>query len=312
MIYIYVTLFYYLIFNIEKSIFVVNIVYILYMEKIIFKDFYRYVPMIKDRWTPIYLDCGKLEVNNYSLSWIDAQGKLDIPVAMVSCIILGPGSTVTHAAIVACSKTNTPIVWMGDDGLYFYSHGVSVNEKCHTAMQQAKLYANEESKTNISRKMFSMRFPNVDVSNTTIDMLKGMEGNRIRNAYQEYAKKYNIEWACRNTNGLYGIEVDGLNKSLNILNFNLYCICLSAITTLGYIPSLGFVHSDGKIPFVYDIADLYKVDLCFDVAFSTYSEIRKYHKDLLIQNFTDKVSKYKLLEKLPKDLSKLFNIQDIK
>lgn len=26
------------------------------MEKIIFKDFYRYVPMFKDRWTPIYLE----------------------------------------------------------------------------------------------------------------------------------------------------------------------------------------------------------------------------------------------------------------
>jgi CRISPR-associated protein Cas1 len=276
------------------------------MDRIIFKDFYRYVPMVKDRWTPIYLEHGHLEVNNYSLSWIDEKGKLDIPVAMISAIMLGPGSTITHAAIVICSKSNTPIVWIGEEGLHFYAFGVSVNEKCHTAIKQATLFADINSKTEIAKKMFLLRFPDVDVSNTTIDILKGMEGNRIRNAYKEYATKYDITWVCRNTNGIYGIDVDDLNASLNILNANLYSICLSAITTLGYIPSLGFVHSDGKIPFVYDIADLYKVDLCFDVAFSTFSSVRKLHKDLLIQNFIEKVSKYKLLEKLPKDLANLF------
>lgn len=276
------------------------------MDTIIFKDFYKYVPHVKDRWTPIYLEMGALEVNNYSVSWIDKSGKLDIPVAMVSCIILGPGSTVTHAAIVACSKTNTPVVWVGNDGLYFYSSGVSVNEKCHTAMKQAELFSDITKKTEVARKMFSIRFPGVDVSNTTIDVLKGMEGNRIRNAYKEYAEKYKIEWTCRNTNGLYGIAVDDLNKSLNIVNFNMYCICLSAITTMGYIPSLGFVHSDGKIPLAYDIADLYKVDLCFDVAFHTYSQVRKYNRDLLMQNFSEKASKFKLLEKIPKHLNGIF------
>jgi len=282
-----------------------SIVYIIYMDKIIFKDFYRYVPMFKDRWTPIYLEHGRLEVNNYSLKWVDSEGSIDIPVATLSCICIGPGSMVTHAAIVSCSKANTPIVWMGEDGLYFYSFGVSVNEKCHTAMRQAKLWADNHTKTQIARNMFSLRFPDVNVESCDISTLKGMEGNRIRNAYKMYADKYNIPWTCRNTNGIYGIQVDDLNKSLNILNFNMYCICLSVITTLGYIPSLGFIHSDGKIPFVYDIADLYKVDICFDVAFSTFSSTRKYNKKLLIENFTNAVHKYKLLKKLPNDLEKV-------
>lgn len=259
--------------------------------------------MIKDRWTPIYLEKGRLEVENYSIKFIDSdKNVIVIPVAMVSCIILGIGTTVTHAAIVACSKTNTPVVWMGDDGLHYYATGVNVNEQCQTTIKHAELYVNEISRVNIARKMFSVRFPNVDTNDTDIPKLRGMEGVRIRNAYRELSEKYNVPWAIRNTNGLYGIDVDDLNLSLNILNFNLYCICLSAITTMGYIPSLGFVHSDGKIPFVYDIADLYKVDICFEVAFKTFSEVRCYNKDLLIQNFTEKVASYKLLDKLPKDL----------
>jgi len=276
------------------------------MDKIIFKDFYKYVPMFKDRWTPIYLEHGRLEVNDYSLTWIDKDGKMDIPVAMLSCIIVGPGSSVTHSAIVSCSKSNTPIVWMGEDGLYFYSFGVSVNEKCHTAQLHAALVSNDDHRTNVARNMFSLRFPTVDVSTATIDQLKGMEGHRIRDAYKTYADKYRVPWTCRNTNGIYGIAVDDLNKSLNVLNFNLYCICLGAITTLGYIPSLGFIHSDGKIPFVYDIADLYKVDICFEVAFSTFSSIRTYNRKVLMGNFTEAVHKYKLLKKLPKDIERIF------
>lgn len=275
-------------------------------DKIIFKNFHNIVPMCKDRWTPIYLEHGHLEVENYSIKWIDSIGThMSIPVAMLSCIILGPGSTITHAAIVSCSKTNTPIVWMGDDGLYYYATGVNVNERCQTTINHAKLYSNNENRLTIARKMFNHRFPDAALDDKTLDQMKGIEGNRIRNAYRDMSKKYSVEWACRNTNGIYGIDVDDLNLSLNILNFNLYCICLSVATTMGYIPALGFIHSDGKIPFIYDLADLYKVDITFDVAFSTYADIRRYNKQLLTQNFTQKVSEYNLMSKIPKDLKEI-------
>lgn len=277
-------------------------------DKIIFKNFHNIVPMSKDRWTPIYLEHGKLEVENYSVKWVDSNSNhMSIPVAMVSCIILGPGTTITHAAIVSCSKTNTPVVWMGEDGLYYYATGVNVNERCQTTMTHARLYGNMDNRLQVARNMFTKRFPDLDLTHNTIDQMKGIEGNRIRNSYRDLSKKYSVEWVCRNTNGIYGIDVDDLNTSLNILNFNLYCICLSVITTMGYIPSLGFIHSDGKIPFIYDIADLYKVDLTFDVAFSTYSEIRRYNKEMLIQNFTKAVSKYNLMSKIPKDLKEIMS-----
>jgi len=272
-------------------------------DHIIFKDFQNIVPMIKDRWTPIYLDRGRLEVDNYSLKWISGSNEIAIPSAMVSCILLGPGSTITHAAIVSCSKTNTPIAWIGDEGLYYYATGVNVNENCKTSIKHAELYVN--NRESIARNMFALRFPDIDVSQHNIQSLMGMEGYRVRATYKEYADKYNIQWVCRNTNGLLGIAVDDLNLALNILNYNLYGICLSAITTMGYIPSLGFIHVDGKIPFVYDIADLYKIECCIDVAFSSYSKCNKLNKEHLIQSFTERVSDFKLLDKLPKDLKKL-------
>ncbi len=155
-------------------------------NRIIFKDFEQLVPMIKDRWTPIYLQQGRVECDNYSIKFISSEGTtLDIPCAMTSAIILGPGVTITHAAIVVCSKSNTPIVWVGNDGLYFYSFGVNVNESCKTSMLHARLFSDPIAKLNVARKMFSRRFPEEDVSTSTLESLMGREGHRVRDQYKK-------------------------------------------------------------------------------------------------------------------------------
>ena len=64
----------------------------------------------RDRWTPLYLEHGRLEVDDSSVKWIAKDGSVvRIPVATVSAIILGPGTTLTHAAVKACADCNTPL-----------------------------------------------------------------------------------------------------------------------------------------------------------------------------------------------------------
>jgi hypothetical protein len=49
--------------------------------------------LAKDRWTPIYLEHGRLEVDDASVKWIGANGLLcRLPVATISSIMLGPGT----------------------------------------------------------------------------------------------------------------------------------------------------------------------------------------------------------------------------
>ena len=48
--------------------------------------------MARDRWTPVYLEHGRLEVDDSSVKWISADGLLcRIPAATVSAILLGTG-----------------------------------------------------------------------------------------------------------------------------------------------------------------------------------------------------------------------------
>ena len=59
----------------------------------------------RDRWTPIYLEHGRLEVDDSSIKWIGADGLVyRLPVATISALMLGPGTTVTHAAVKACAR----------------------------------------------------------------------------------------------------------------------------------------------------------------------------------------------------------------
>lgn len=59
----------------------------------------------KDRWTPIYLEHGRIEVDDSSIKWVGSDGLITrLPVASLSALILDPGTSVTHAAVKAAGK----------------------------------------------------------------------------------------------------------------------------------------------------------------------------------------------------------------
>ena len=75
------------------------------------------LPRVEDRYPYVYLEHGRLEVDDSSVKWIDSEGFcVAIPVAMICCLFLGPGSTVTHEAIKVTSAANCSIAWVGELG----------------------------------------------------------------------------------------------------------------------------------------------------------------------------------------------------
>lgn len=88
------------------------------------------LPRISDRYPFVYLEYGRLEVDDSSVKWIDNEKEIvHIPVAMLNCIILGPGTSVTHEAVKATTASNCGICWGGEDTLLFYAGGISPTAK---------------------------------------------------------------------------------------------------------------------------------------------------------------------------------------
>ena len=75
---------------------------------------------------------------------------------------------------------------------------------------------------------------------------------------------------------------------------------------MGYSPHIGFIHSGSPLPFVYEMADLYKEELCIDLAFKMTLDLAgEYNKHRVSSEFRKRVLDYKLLERIGPDIEEM-------
>ena len=134
--------------------------------------------------------------------------------------------------------------------------------------------------------------------------LRAMEGRRVRSRYEELAQKYQVGWVGRSFKpGKFDMS-DTTNKILTASNAALYALVLSVVYTLGYSPHVGFIHSGSPLPFVYDIADLYKDSLTIELAFGLTLQLGgSYNRGAVSEAFNQKVVKMNLLKRMPDDIN---------
>lgn len=265
----------------------------------------------KERWTPIYLEHGRLEVDDASVKWIGADGTvLRLPVATLSAIMLGPGTTVTHAAIKACSQCNTPLCWIGADGLRFYAFGAAPTHDNTRARHQAALHANKTRRVEVARRMFCMRFGGEDVGDASISTLMAMEGKRIKALYADLGAKYGVTWKGRQYNPNNWHLADGINRAVSAANAALYALTTAVVCSMGYLPQLGFVHSAGTMPLVFDMADLYKTETTLEAAFQTLATNPQAKEDDVLARLKTLLESARIVRRLPADLDMLLEFEE--
>lgn len=265
------------------------------------------LPQAKDRWTPIYFEHGRIEVDDSSIKWIGADGLVcHLPVAALSCLLLGPGVSVTHAAVKACADSNTPLAWVGEDCLRFYAFGITPTHDNSNARLHASIWADKKKHAAVGRRMFKWRFPEIDVEKYSIKELRGMEGIRVRALYGELGRRYGVTWKGRDYNTSNWNLADSVNRAISAANASLYAVTYAICSSMGFIPSLGFVHAAGTLPFVYDMADLYKHETSFPAAFEAVSQSTDCIEERVRLILKCKIEESRFLQRLPKALSELF------
>ena len=270
------------------------------------------LPRVSQRSPFLYLERGRLEVDDSSVKWIGADGRvLPIPVATLCCLLLGPGTSSTHDAVRTVAAAGTLLCWVGEDALLFYSTGVSPVAHTRHLRTQAALSSIPSKSIVVARTLFSRRFPDANLEGKTIKEMMGMEGHRVRALYQQKAEQYKVGWAGRSyTPGK--IELSDLtNRIMTIANGCLYSVITSCVCALGFSPHLGFIHSGSPLPFVYDLADLYKEDLCIDLAFSLTLEMAgQYDKHLMSARLRQRMIDRNLVAQICKDLFEVLGIKE--
>lgn len=262
------------------------------------------LPQVKDKYPFIYLERGRLEIDDSSVKWIDCEKNVvRLPIATLNAILLGPGTSVTHEAVKVMAASNCSLCWVGEDSLLFYAVGQSPTADSRNLRAQMMLSADKKKSLEVARRMFQRRFPEEDLKEKTLKEMMGMEGNRVNRLYSELAERYNVGWKGRSYKpGKFDMG-DITNKILTSSNAALYGILSSAIYSMGYSPHIGFIHSGSPLPFVYDMADLYKDQLTIPLAFSLTLEMAgRYNRHLVADSFRKKVVELDILGRLGRDI----------
>lgn len=265
------------------------------------------LPQVKDKYPFLYLERGRLEIDDSSIKWIDADGNVvPLPVATLNALLLGPGTSITHEAVKVAAASNCSVCWVGEDSLLFYAAGHLPTADTRNLRHQMEQAADAESSLAVAQRMFARRFPDADLEGKNLKMLMGMEGHRVRSLYQQKAEHYQVGWKGRKfTPGKFELS-DVTNQVLTSCNSALYGILCSAVHSMGYSPHIGFIHSGSPLPFIYDLADLYKEELCIDLAFSMTRELAgRYNKHKVSAAFRERVIGMDLLSKVADDIPQI-------
>ncbi len=225
------------------------------------------LPKLADRWSHLYLEHGRLEQEASALTFYKVEGSIDIPINQLGTLLLGPGTTITHAAMKALAQNNTLICWTGEEGVRLYAHNTGGTHLSVRLLRQAELYCNYKERIKVIRRMYTMRFPEKLPKNISLEKIRGKEGYRVRQTYQKFAQKTGVQWHGRCYDPNDWQCADSINRALSAAFACLYGISHAAILTAGYSAAIGFIHTGKMLSFVYDIADLYKTEVAIPIAF---------------------------------------------
>lgn len=223
---------------------------------------------IKDRLSVLFIEYGEIDVLDGAFVVVDKTGiRTHIPLGGVACLMLEPGTRVSHAAAALAARVGTLLVWVGEAGVRLYASGQPGGARADRLLYQARLALDDDMRLKVVRKMYEFRFSEKSPERRSVEQLRGIEGARVKQLYKLIAQRYGVEWHARNYDPHEWDASDLPNRCLSAANACLYGVTEAAILAAGYAPAVGFIHTGKPLSFVYDIADLFKFDTVVPVAF---------------------------------------------
>jgi CRISP-associated protein Cas1 len=223
---------------------------------------------IKDRISVAYAEKGNIDVLDGAFVIVDKTGvRTHIPVGGLVCLMLEPGTRVSHAAVALASRVGCLLVWIGDGGVRLYASGQPGGARADRLLYQAKLALDDEARLKVVRKMYELRFKEKPPEKRSIEQMRGIEAVRVRKMYELFARQYGVKWRARNYDYDEWESGDIPNRCLSSATACLYGVSEAAILAAGYAPAIGFIHTGKPQSFVYDIADLFKFETVVPMAF---------------------------------------------
>jgi CRISPR-associated protein Cas1 len=223
---------------------------------------------LKDRASLVFVEHAQLDVSDGAFVAVNADGtRTQIPIGGIACVMLEPGARISHAAVALAARVGTLITWVGEGGVRLYSAGQPGGARSDRLLWQAKIALDEAARLRVVRKMYALRFGVDAPLRRSINQLRGIEGVRVRESYALLAQQHGVNWTRRSYDPKDWEAGDIPNRCLSAATACLHGLSEAAVLAAGYAPAIGFLHTGKPLSFVYDIADIFKLETVVPEAF---------------------------------------------
>ncbi|MBU2765671.1 type I-E CRISPR-associated endonuclease Cas1 [Acidithiobacillus ferrivorans] len=197
----------------------------------------------------------------------DEELMTPIPAARLAVLMLAPGTSVTHGAIVALARMGCLLLWTGEHGVRIYSAGKPGGAIGQHLQKQALLLADPVFRLAAARRLYKVMMGKDPPQGRSVDQLRGLEGVWVREAYARLSDEHGVIWPGRNQKSL-----DTVNQAISQATSTLYGISEAVILAMGLSPAIGIVHAGSDRSLVFDLADTVKFVTVVPVAFRVAAE----------------------------------------
>ena len=231
---------------------------------------------LKERVALVFVERAQIDLVDGAFVAIDAEGvRTHVPIGGIACLMLEPGARISHRAVAVAAQAGTLVTWVGEAGVRLCSAGQPGGARSDRLLWQAQLALDPAARLRVVRKMYALRIGEAAPAKRSIDPLRGIEGQRVRHTYKLLARRHAVAWSRRSYDPANWDSADIANRCLSAATACLHGLSEAAVLAAGYAPAIGFLHTGKPRSFVYDIADLWKLETVVPEAFRVAGRAQK-------------------------------------
>ncbi len=225
------------------------------------------LPRLDARISFLYIDKAKIaQTETGIVSYSEDNSLLQIPSASLSVLLLGAGTSLTTQAAITLYRSGCCVMFTGLAGAMAYCSARPLTGKAKWSEAQARLWASPHDRLLAAKNIYKSRYPDLNWEGLdNLNVMRGMEGAKVRNAYKVASRKAGMPGWKRQVDN----EIDVVNSMLNLSNSILYGSALAACSALALNPALGFIHEGSVGALLYDLADSHKARSSIPISFAS-------------------------------------------
>ena len=203
------------------------------------------LPKLRDGLSYLYVEHGIVERKDSAIEVIDKNGRTMVPAAALAVLMLGPGTTITHAAVQVAGRQRLPGDLVRRRGSALLRPGLAARRaRAYHLLRQAELAAIPASRMEVVLRMYRYRFGDeLDARASAWSRSAGSRACGCARPMPRPAGPMACPWHGRVTIAPNWKAGDPVNRALSAANACLNGLCHAAIVSGGYSPGLGFVHT---------------------------------------------------------------------